>query len=221
MNKIIATAAALAMFASAAPAFADINSSTVSISSSNTGTIVNSTSASASTGGNTAGGSTAGEGGHGGNVTASGSNNNGGAGTGDGGAGGNSGVGGEIHTGAASADSASLNALNENKTTVGGHGNLNSSSVGVASTNNGTIVDDTSAKAKTGKNNADGSTAGDGGHGGDLTGGSGSGNNGGAWTGQGGRGGDSAAGGFVVTGDSMSRSGSVNVMNTNIVRVNH
>ena len=105
MKKLIAAGATLAMLASAAPAFATMNSSTIVISSSNSGTISSDTDASAYTGLNTASGSTGGEGGNGGDVEVdgAGSGNNGGAETGNGGNVGASGAGGYVEPGEATA----------------------------------------------------------------------------------------------------------------------
>ena len=99
---------------------------------------------------------------------------------------------------------------------------MNSSSVGVSGSNNGSIDSTTKAKARTGGNTAEGSEAGNGGKGGKIdASGGGSNNNGGATAGDGGNGGHSGLGGTVFTGAADANTTSINVMNTNLVRVNH
>lgn len=223
MNKLTTAAtAALTALSFATPVFADVNSSAITISNTNSGTIVSSTKASASTGGNLAGGSYAGRGGRGGDVEAEGGAAfaNGEAMAGNGGNGGNSAAGGYVSTGAASADAASANAANSNEVSVKSWGGLNSSALTVAGVNVGAIDSRTRAKARTGGNEAEGSYAGNGGKGGEVEAEDGANNaNGGAWGGNGGVGGDSDIGGTVYTGEAVSTSGSINVLNTNLVRV--
>src|SRR3989344_7595726 len=67
-KKLIAVGTALAMFATATPAFAAINSSSITILVTNRGSINNDTSARSHTGDNEAHGSTGGAGGNGGGV---------------------------------------------------------------------------------------------------------------------------------------------------------
>jgi len=96
----------------------------ISISISQSGCINNTTSASASTGGNTAGGSRGGRGGRGGDVRASafGGNsigNNGGATAGNGGAGGAGAEGGFVQSGNATANASTTNILNRIRIRIG------------------------------------------------------------------------------------------------------
>ena len=109
-------------------------------------------------------------------------------------------------------------------------------SVDVYVTNSGSIYSDTDAKATTGKNDAEGSSGGDGakggkgGSGGDAEGGDGfweydsyygsssnAGNGGDG--GEGGEGGSGDVGGTIRTGRAEANAGSINVMNSTIVRV--
>lgn len=236
INKTAAIAAAVTMvFGSllvAAPAFADVNSSYIKIEISNNGTITNTTSAKASTGGNWAGGSEGGNGGSGGDVEAGkGDNNNGGATAGDGGNGGDASAGGLVETGDANADAGSVNELNTNDVSVktGYHSDMNSSKLKIELDNgcgcgSSSINNTTRAKARTGGNNAEGSEGGKGGRGGDVEANGGwfsssDYNNGGATAGEGGNGGEGGLGGEVVTGEATSNSGAINVLNTNLVRV--
>lgn len=96
----------------------------VNVGVAQSGCINNTTSASASTGGNTAGGSKGGRGGRGGDVRASafGGNstgNNGGATAGNGGAGGVGGEGGFVQTGNANANASTTNILNRIRIRIG------------------------------------------------------------------------------------------------------
>jgi hypothetical protein len=149
--------------------------------------------------------------------------NNGGAKAGNGGNGGTASDGGFVTTGDANADAGSLNSVNSNdtKVNIGHHADMNSSALAVAGSNSGAVVDVTAAAADTGTNNARGSRGGRGGSGGEVesNGFLSTGNNGGASAGQGGTGGNGGIGGTVGTGNSTSNSGSINVLNTNIVRV--
>lgn len=223
-----ASAGTIAMLAIAGPAFADLNSSTITVSTENTGEISSHTSASASTGYNEAGGSRGGRGGSGGEIeanasdgTAAGNNTN--SIGGNGGDGGSSSDGGYVQTGDAMADAGVLNTLNSTDVGIGTDGNINSTTVAVATSNSGGIADMTHARARTGGNDAHGSYAGSGGRGGDVEalGGDTSGNNIGSGGGSGGSGGDAGIGGTVLTGGSASSSGAINVLNTVLVRVNH
>lgn len=220
MNKILSGAVTLAMLASAAPAFADINSSAIVVTASNSGSITNVTGSTANTGGNTAGGSKGGKGGSGGDVEGgAGDFNNGGAAAGEGGNGGDADEGGLVETGNANADAGSINKLNSNDVYVGGrHSDINSSAVVVTGANAGAIVDVTAAGANSGDNKAKGSKGGRGGRGGEVEA-DGSNNNGAATGGNGGQGGNGGLGGTVRTGEANSNAGSLNIMNTNIVRV--
>ncbi len=224
MKKLTAGLTAVAMLAFATPASAAMNLSGVFIDASNEGAIVNVTSATANTGNNTAGGSRGGRGGNGGDVEADalvGAGNNKGADAGNGGNGGNAGAGGLVNTGDANADAGSMNKLNDNDVSVSNKGGMNLSLLGVGATNAGVIVDVTGADANSGDNNARGSRGGRGGHGGDVeaSGFQAAGNNEWADAGHGGSGGAGATGGEVYTGEANSNAGSINVMNTNVVRV--
>lgn len=228
-KSTLAVATAFAMvFAFATPAFAAMNSSKISIEIDNSGSIVNSTSAKAQTGGNWAGGSKGGRGGSGGDVEVDGSGdyNNGGATAGDGGNGGNGALGGSVFTGDANADAGSANTLNYTDVDVDLYGeDMNSSKVKLDVDNGGcecddsSIVDTTRARARTGDNNADGSKGGKGGYGGDVEAGSGDENNGGATAGEGGNGGAGGAGGWVETGEATANAGSLNQLNVTFARV--
>lgn len=227
MKKTLAIGLAVAMFAFAGTVFADVNSSSISITTTNAGSIDNYTSAKAETGGNWAGGSFGGNGGEGGEVEAEdGDFNNGGATAGNGGNGGNADIGGTVTTGDANADAGTLNTLNTTDVDVDLYGeNMNSSSLVVDTDNDNCGCDNnidnhTKARARTGGNDAQGSEGGEGGEGGDVeVDDDGDNNNGGATGGSGGSGGTGAAGGWVVTGVATSNAGSVNVLNATLVRV--
>ena len=97
---------------------------------------------------------------------------------------------------------------------------INSSSITIKTTNRGSIKNVTTATAHTGANDAEGSVGGRGGDGGDVEGdGGGSFNNGGATTGNGGDGGNAGIGGEVLTGNASSTSGTINFLNTSLIRV--
>jgi len=228
MSKVAAVATALAMFAGATPAFAAVNSSSITITTTNRGTIDNNTSAKSHTGDNTAEGSVGGRGGVGGDVTSDGNNNNGGAMTGEGGNGGNGGAGGLVDTGNASADAKTDNALNTTEVDMdlvsAAVAGFNSTAL-LVNTDNGQcgecnkITNDTRARARSGENTAEGSVGGNADNAGDVEGGTGNFNNGGATTGDGGNGGAGGLGGTVFTGNADSKSATVNLLNTILVRV--
>ena len=114
MKKFFAGLTVLAMIAVATPAFASVNSSYIKIETTNSGSIDNTTKAKAETGGNWAGGSKGGRGGSAGDVGASsGDYNNGGATAGDGGEGGKGDDGGLVDTGVSTANSGTINILNQ------------------------------------------------------------------------------------------------------------
>ena len=225
----VAVALALGYFAIAGSAYAAVNSSSITITTTNRGTIDNYTSSRSHTGNNTAGGSVGGVGGQGGDVTSDGDNNNGGATTGNGGNGGNGGEGGLVDTGDATATAGTENSLNETDAEIDfstSGGDVNSTSVDVVTDNTQTgcdcpnnIDNRTKARAKSGDNTANGSVGGDGERGGAITGGSGDFNNGGAGTGDGGDGGDGDIGGTVLTGAASSTSATLNLLNTVLLRV--
>jgi hypothetical protein len=224
-KKIMAVGIALAMFASATPAFAAVNSTRITITTTNRGTITNTTTADSHTGLNVALGSTGGAGAAGGNVTSAGNENNGGALAGNGGNGGNGGAGGLVQTGDASADSGTENALNTTDAEVAldcDCGDINSVTIEL-DTDNDDIANNidnlTDARSRTGENLADGSTGGDAGIGGDVDGGIGDENNGGARAGTGGAGGAGGLGGTIGTGNASSTSGTINMLNTVLLRV--
>ncbi|MBP7770653.1 MAG: hypothetical protein KA066_01930 [Candidatus Pacebacteria bacterium] len=228
MKKTLAALTALGMLATATPAFAAVNSSTLIIGNANVGSIDSNTTAVSNTGLNLAGGSEGGDGAIGGNsggATNSGSNGDATSGNaGSGGNGGNGGAGGLVQTGNASADAGVVNSANSNNTRVRVPGGINSSTAVVAQVNAGDIDEDTTALASTGLNLADGSEGGNGNNGGtsgaaNKAGGS---DNGNATSGSGGAGGHGGAGGLggtIGTGASTSKSGAVNVLNTNFLRV--
>jgi hypothetical protein len=277
-NYVVATATTIAMLASATPAFAwgnnggdvDVeNKATIEVS--NWGTVVNTTTSSASTGGNWAGGSEGGNGSMGGDgeeggnadadadaddngdADADATGGNGGNG-GKGGNGGNGGLGGQIQTGDATAEAGTVNTVNTNDLAIEGCGcdagvdydedNVDDISVEdeakIKLSNGGFVVNYTDAHAKTGFNWAAGSEGGNGSMGGDGEEGGnadadadadagyhgddadadadavgGEGGNGG----KGGNGGTGAAGGLVITGAAHSVAGTINVVNTNLVRI--
>ena len=235
INYSIAALAAFAvMLAYAGVADAAINSSAIRIEISNTGVINNTTKAKAETGGNTAQGSTGGNGGVGGNVTSgSGDYNNGGASGGNGGNGGNASDGGWVETGDANANAGTENSLNGSDievdltNAVSTGEDVNSTYIG-AEIKNGNdeecqckpeINNTTKARARTGGNTAQGSVGGNGDNGGQVTSGSGDYNNGGASAGTGGAGGSGGIGGTVKTGVASSTAGTVNLLNTTLIRV--
>lgn len=166
-----------------------------------------------------------------------GGNSNGGAG----------GAGGAVVTGDAHADAGTENALNTVEVEVSGCGCDDEgegyvhpwfrrevdNSITVNLSNSGSISNETEAKAKTGYNDADGSEGGDaddagnGGEGGDAEAAGGFwgwGDAGLAVGGEGGHGGESNGGaadvgGTILTGDAHSDAGTINIMNTVLVRV--
>ncbi|OGG57859.1 hypothetical protein A2765_06625 [Candidatus Kaiserbacteria bacterium RIFCSPHIGHO2_01_FULL_56_24] len=237
-------AAALVLF-SAAPAFAAINSSYIKIETKNSGKITNVTSSKADTGDNYAGGSYGGDGGNGGDVEAeaeagddyksdaSANGNNGGALAGDGGNGGNASFGGTVKTGDATSVADTQNGLNSTEVDLDVKGDMNSTVLKVEADNAeecgcNEIKNDTKSRARTGDNRAKGSYGGDGGRGGEIEAeaeadGDGdaeaNGNNGGAVAGNGGTGGSGDAGGLVETGEADSTSGTINLLNTLLVRL--
>lgn len=228
MKKTLAALTALGMLATATPALAAVNSSSLVISNSNSGQVTSVTTAISNTGLNLAGGSTGGNGSNGGNSGAATNDGDQGDATsgnaGSGGNGGNGGAGGLVVTGDASADAGAINTANSNDTRVRVHGGLNSSAAVAAQANVGNITEITTAGASTGLNAAQGSTGGSGDNGGN----SGAANkaagsaNGNATSGSGGAGGHGGAGGVggeVRTGASTTNSGAVNVLNTNFLRV--
>src|SRR3989344_4414277 len=227
LNSTIAVLAALAMvFAYATPAFAAMNSSSITITTTNRGTINNYTSAKSHTGENKALGSVGGRGGDGGEVDSDGDNNNGGATSGNGGNGGNGGPGGLVNTGDASADAGTVNLLNDTNVEVAVPTDMNSSSVVLETDNDqnadcecNVIDNDTRARARSGENTAEGSVGGNADDGGDIEGGDGNFNNGGATSGTGGAGGSGGVGGTVFTGNARSDAGTINWLNTTIIRV--
>lgn len=226
MKKLLAGLSALALFATATPAMAAVNSSSINITNINSGQVTSDTNAVANTGINFAGGSTGGNGENGGNSGTATQNGNDGNATsgnaGNGGNGGNGGAGGLVVTGEARADAGAINSANSNSTRVRVDGGLNSSSLGATQVNGGAIDQDTNALASSGVNAADGSTGGNGDNGGNSGNVTKSGNTGNATSGSGGAGGHGGAGGeggTVMTGASRSNAGAVNVLNTNFIRV--
>lgn len=228
MKKTLAALTALGMLATATPAFAAVNSSSISIGNSNVGSISSNTNAQAVTGNNVAQGSQGGSGAAGGNSGTSNNNTsgNGDASTGNGGNGGSGGgaaAGGLVDTGDASADAGAVNMLNSNETRVRVDGGLNSSSLTASQRNNGNISDTTAAGANTGGSVAAGSTGGNGSTGGTsgsaTKGGSGNGDARTGLGGSGGAGGTGGIGGTVYSGNSTSNAGAFNVLNTNFTRV--
>src|SRR3989344_6805730 len=227
IKKAAAVAASFAMLLTATPAFAAVNSTSISITTTNSGTITNVTQADSHTGLNVALGSTGGAGGVGGAVLGGGgSENNGGASAGNGGNGGNGGAGGFVETGSATADAGSENSLNGTDVDVEftcDCGDINSVTLDVVTDNDSDrpnlITNNTQARGRTGENVAVGSEGGDGGLGGEVNGNGGSENNGGASAGTGGAGGAGGLGGEIHTGAASSTSGAVNLLNTTFVRV--
>jgi len=223
---IVAIVAAAMILATAVPAFAAVNSTRITITTTNQGSISSNTQADSHTGQNIALGSQGGAGGSGGSVTGGGgSENNGGAAAGNGGNGGNGGAGGFVQTGNASANAGSENSLNGTDVEVDftcDCGDINSVTLDVATDNDdvdNTIESNTQARGRSGQNLALGSLGGSGGTGGGIDGAGGSENNGGATAGHGGAGGTGGLGGEIITGNASSTSGSLNLLNTTIVRV--
>lgn len=226
MNYAVAAALTAAMvlafFASAATASAAMNSSSIFISTTNQGTIGNLTEAMSHSGFNSALGSVGGTGGVGGAVVSDGSNNNGAASAGDGGAGGNGGEGGLVETGDTDAVAGTENGLNGTDIDVQVPTDMNSSSADVVTDNDdpfNVIANATRGDARSGENSALGSVGGDGSDGGVVAGGQGDYNNGGAASGTGGAGGAGNVGGTIRTGASRSEAGTINLLNTSIIRV--
>jgi len=226
MKKTLAALTALGMLATATPALAAVNSSSLTFVNSNSGNVTSNTNAVSNTGLNLAGGSTGGNGSNGGNSGAankSGDNGDANSGNaGSGGNGGNGGAGGLVTTGAATANAAAANTANTNETRVRVQGGLNSSAAVAAQTNTGDIDETTNALASTGLNAAVGSEGGSGDNGGNSGTATNSGNQGDANTGTGGAGGHGGAGGLggeVRSGASTSNAGAINVLNTNFLRV--
>ena len=218
----VAAVTALAMLMAATPAFAFSfygGSDDITVSNKNSATVNNTTEASASTGGNTSGGSYGGDGANGGDVKAYGGDvDDSTAGNANGGDGD---VGGTVISGDAYAKANTTNAVNSNevKVKIGcGCEDNNGGDVEVKNRNNATVNNTTSATAKTGYNKAKGSSGGNGGNGGDVkakgwhsdvTGSD-------AGDADGGNGGE---GGYVASGDATAKAYTVNVVNTNLVRV--
>lgn len=224
MKKIIAITAVsvVALFAGANSATAywpGFSGSDVVVTNYNNATVVNNVSADADTGKNDADGGNAQGAGDGGDVNGAGTGNTGG----DGGDGGDAGHGGLNWTGNAYADAYVTNTVNSNDTKVVspcrscGNGDVN-----VHNTNVARIMNNVSADADTGKNDADGGDAQGAGDGGDVNGGhsfwfytSGSDNE----AGEGGAGGNGGNGGENVTGHADSYATVVNVINSNVTRI--
>lgn len=215
----------LSLFAFATPASAAMNSSSISITTTNRGSIDNNTMADARTGLNTALGSLGGRGGDGGDVESDGNNNNGGATSGNGGNGGNGGAGGLVSTGEAESEAGTENGLNLTDVDVQVPTDMNSASVGIDTDNDrdfptqNHIANLTDARSRTGANTALGSEGGAADDAGDVEGGVGDFNNGGASSGMGGNGGAGGLGGTITTGRAEAVSGTVNLLNTILVRV--
>jgi hypothetical protein len=224
-KKIMAVGIALAMFASATPAFAAVNSTRITINTTNRGTISNITTADSHTGLNTALGSQGGAGAAGGNVTSAGNENNGGAIAGNGGNGGNGGAGGLVQTGDATSEAGTVNDLNNTDAEVAldcDCGDINSVTIELDTDNDdiaNNVANLTDARSRTGDNTALGSLGGDAGIGGNVDGGIGDENNGGARAGSGGAGGAGGLGGTIGTGHASSTSGTINMLNTVMLRV--
>ncbi|MDO8435508.1 MAG: hypothetical protein Q7S89_02390 [bacterium] len=225
IKKVAAFAASFAMLATATPAFAAVNSTSITLNIINRGSITNTTQADSHTGQNLALGSVGGDGGNGGVVDGgTGSENNGGASAGNGGNGGNGGAGGLVQTGDASADAGSENGLNGTDAEIAFDcdcGDINSVTIEATVDNEdaaNTIDNLTQGRARTGQNLALGSAGGTGGAGGAVQT-DGSENNGGASAGTGGSGGTGGLGGTIGTGNASSNSGSVNLLNTTLLRV--
>lgn len=226
MKKTLAALTALGMLATATPAFAAVNSSSLTFVNSNSGSVTSNTNAVSNTGLNLAGGSTGGNGSNGGNSGAANkSGDNGDANSGNAGSGGNGGnasAGGLVTTGNATANAAAANTANTNETRVRVAGGLNSSAAVAVQANDGDISETTNALASTGLNAAAGSEGGTGDNGGNSGTATNSGNQGDANTGTGGAGGHGGSGGLggeVMSGASTSNAGAVNVLNTNFLRV--
>ena len=227
LNYAIAASAAVAMvLMTAAPAFAAINSTSITLKITNRGSIDNVTQADSHTGQNPALGSQGGNGGNGGVVDGgTGSENNGGASAGNGGNGGNGGAGGLVQTGNATSDAGSENGLNGTDAEVDlgtcACGDINSVTIEgtVDNADPANNIDNlTRSRARTGQNLALGSAGGTGGTGGAVVT-NGSENNGGATAGNGGSGGAGGLGGTIGTGNASSTSGAINLLNTTLLRV--
>ena len=197
----------------------------VVIKNSNEAIIGNHVSSRADTGDNYAGGSEGGNGGDAGDIE-----NDGGVGvisgatTGNGGRGGDGGMGGTVLSGNATAGAEAVNVVNTNLTRVGRDDDEEATCCGGSvlsrNRNRAIVFNGVEAKADTGDNAAKGSEGGNGGDSGDIENEDGpSGTITDATTGNGGQGGTGDAGGYVETGTAVSGARSLNIINTNLLRV--
>mgnify|MGYP001571674968 CR=1 FL=1 len=222
MKKIIAMFAIVAVLGFTSPASANTwwwsNNSDITVTNTNDAYVKNDVDVSASTGGNDANGGTGSAAGNGGDVNNSDDYNT----AGNGGNGGDGGDGGVIFTGDAVALSAIHNDVNYNKTkvTVGCdcEDDSNVDDILVTNNNDARVKNYVDVKAKTGYNDANGGDTGcgceGGGDGGDVN-----------YSedhntaGDGGNAGDGGWGGYIDTGNAVSGSNIVNLVNHNITRI--
>lgn len=220
LKKLIATGSMFPLMAfglAATPAHADIEGDD-SIVNDNSAEITNVVSAESNTGGNSAGGSFGGDAGDGGDISTTGDGDVEDSATGAGGAGGDGSPGGLITTGAATAEAGVLNVVNTNRTRVNrGTTDDDEGNTSVSNTNWLGVENTVAADASTGDNEAEGSEGGNGGEGGSITSGDEEVDD--STTGAGGEGGLGSTGGDVLTGDSTSRAGVINIVNRNVTRI--
>jgi hypothetical protein len=226
LNVAAAVALSAAFALAFVPAFASAQGND-SVVNDNVSNVTNTVDAHANSGDNTADGSYGGNGGRGGDIANSGDNVDKSR-TGRGGNGGTSGEGGLIQTGEAVASSIVTTRANVNDTVIdrcacvdADNGDEENGSedghARVRNTNRATVNNGVDATADSGTNDAQGSYAGVGGRGGDLS------NSGGdvdeSNTGVGGTGGNSGAGGTVSTSRADALSDVLTVTNRNVSRI--
>jgi hypothetical protein len=228
---IVGSIVALSMVALTNPAAAyggqqnhhmSVTSNDITVTNSNSATVSNTVVVGANTGYNSVAGGTSGKAGNGGNVHGNGT-------AGNGGTSGGSNNDGYIATGNAASLSAISNDINTNRTKITtncGCQGKNGGDVTVNNQNNANIGNAVVAGSNTGYNGVTGGNTGAAGNGGETASHSWSkwnnhhmNNNGGATAGNGGNTGTSNNIGTILTGDSLSDSLVVNVVNRNITRI--
>jgi len=217
MKKVIAIASIVAFALTSTAVFAG----DITVTNNNGAAVVNGVSSSANTGSNFAGGADGGNGGDAGDIDGGKVKN---SNTGNGGAGGDAGAGsgGTVMTGDADSEAGVLNVVNSNATSVeddcGCRGKRNrGNDITVTNNNRAFVANGVGSDANSGQNAAGGADGGDGGNGGDIDAGSNKVKK--SNTGNGGAGGEAGEGGWVDSGKASSKSGIVNVVNTNLTRV--
>ncbi|MBI2024446.1 hypothetical protein HYT00_03615 [Candidatus Giovannonibacteria bacterium] len=183
----------------------------VNVSNTNSAAVKNYVDVSASTGGNTADAGNGGSAGNGGTVSNASDDNTGG----NGGNAGSGGTGGIITTGDAGAAAIVANDVNSNRTrVVADCGCRGDNDVNVGNNNRAYVKNDVDARAKTGRNQANGGDAGSAGNGGTVSNASDD-NTGG----NGGNAGSGGTGGDILTGSAGSLATVFNTVNSNVTRI--